>query len=226
MRDGAVSRCAVYAAGMGQVEVTEVQVERGGHLVLAPTTFSAGPGAVRAVSGANGSGKTTLLRVLAGLERPSAGRCLIAGRPVDERDPGFRRAVAALVGPPPTARDLTILEHLELVARTWGSDAATARRTADQLLGELGLTRLAQRFPHQLSSGQAQLCALALTLARPAQVLLLDEPEQRLDEDRLAAVLHLLDRRRRDGVTLVVATHSRRLVEALGADELILREVA
>lgn len=218
--------CAVYADGMGQVEVTEMQVQRGGHLVLAPTTFCVDPGTVLAITGANGSGKTTLLRVLAGLERPSAGRCQVAGRPVDERDPAFRRAVAALVGPPPTARDLTVLEHLELVARTWGSDAVTARRTADQLLAELGLTRLAQRFPHQLSSGQAQLCALALTLVRPADVLLLDEPEQRLDEDRLAAVSRLLDRRRREGTTLVVATHHRGLVVALGADELVLHEAA
>ncbi|QFG69386.1 ABC transporter ATP-binding protein [Ornithinimicrobium pratense] len=211
---------------MVQVEVTNVQVERAGHPVLAPTTFSVDRGRVLAVTGANGSGKTTLLRVLAGLERASAGRCLVAGRPIDERDPRFRRAVAALVGPPPTARDLTVLEHLELVARTWGSDAATAGRTADRLLGELGIARLAQRLPHQLSAGQAHLCALALTLARPGEVLLLDEPEQRLDEDRLTAVSQLLDRRRRDGATLLLATHSSRLVEELDADELVLREAA
>lgn len=211
---------------MVQVEVTQVRVERGGHPVLAPTTFTVDRGQVFAITGANGSGKTTLLRVLAGLERASAGRCLVAGRPVDERDPRFRRTVAALVGPPPTARDLTVLEHLELVARTWGGDASTARRAADQVLAELALTRLADRLPHQLSSGQAQLCALALTLVRPGQLLLLDEPEQRLDEDRLAAVTEVLDRRRRDGVTVLLATHHRALLGALDADELVLREAA
>lgn len=211
---------------MVQVEVVEVGVERGGQPVLAPTTFSVGRGRVLALTGANGSGKTTLLRVVAGLERPSSGRCRVAGRPVDERDPAFRRAVAALIGMPPTARDLTLQEHLVLVARTWGSDSVQARSVGDQLLSELGLTGLAERFPHQLSAGQAQLCALALTLARPGQVLLLDEPEQRLDEERLAAVTGVLDRRRRAGATLLLATHSRRLVEALADDELHLREAA
>lgn len=179
-----------------------------------------------ALTGANGSGKTTLLRVVAGLERPSSGCCRVAGRPVDERDPAFRRGVAALIGTPPTARDLTLREHLELVARTWGSDSVQARAVGDQLLSELGLTGLADRFPHQLSAGQAQLCALALTLARPGQVLLLDEPEQRLDEERLDAVAEVLDRRRRAGATLLLATHSRRLVEVLVDDELRLKEAA
>lgn len=215
-----------YADAMAQVQVDGVRVDRAGRPVLATTTFDLDRGRALAVTGANGSGKTTLLRVLAGLESPSAGRCRVAGRPVDERDPRFRRVVAALVGPPPTARDLTVREHLELVARTWGADRTAARTATEQLLSELALTRLAERFPHQLSAGQAQLCSLALTLARPCEVLLLDEPEQRLDEDRLAAVTELLDRRRRDGVTVLLATHHRPLLQALDADELVLREAA
>lgn len=211
---------------MSQVEVDAVQVERDGWPVLATTTFTVRRGRVLAVTGENGSGKTTLLRVLAGLERPSAGRCLVAGSPVDERDPRFRREVAALIGPPPVARDLTVREHVELVSRTWGSDPSRARQAADELLSDLDLTRLADRFPHQLSTGQAQLGAVALTLARPASVLLLDEPEQRLDEDRLARVATVLDRRRRAGDTLLVATHSRTLVDALADDVLLLRSAA
>lgn len=194
--------------------------------LLPPTTFTVDRGRVLAVTGDNGSGKTTLLRVVAGLERPSAGRCRVAGSPVDERDPGFRREVAALIGPPPTARDLTVREHVELVARTWGSGPAQAREAAVVLLDDLDLTRLADRFPHQLSTGQAQLGALALTLARPSSVLLLDEPEQRLDEDRLARVATVLDRRRRAGSALLLATHSRTLVDALADEELPLQSAA
>lgn len=211
---------------MSQVEVDALQVEREGMPLLPPTTFTVARGRVLAVTGANGSGKTTLLRVLAGLERSSAGRCLVAGRPVDERDPRFRKEVAALIGPPPVARDLTVREHLELVARTWGSDLAQARHATDALLSDLDLNSLADRFPHQLSTGQAQLSALALTLARPAAVLLLDEPEQRLDEERLARVAAVLHRRRRAGATLLLATHSRTLVDALADDELALRGAA
>lgn len=194
--------------------------------ILAPITFTLPPGRALAVTGANGSGKTTLLRVVAGLEPPSAGQCTVGGRPVDERDPGFRRTVAALIGRQPTARDLTIREHLELVARTWGSDAAQARKDMEVLLDDLDLARLADRFPHQLSAGQAQLTAVALVLARPAAVLLLDEPEQRLDEDRLTRVATVLERRRRAGDTLLLATHSRTLIDALADDELTLRSAA
>lgn len=112
-------------------------------------------------------------------------------------------------------------EHLELVARTWGADRTAARTATEQLLSELALTRLAERFPHQLSAGQAQLCSLALTLARPCEVLLLDEPEQ-----RLGVVTQALRRRQVAGTTLLLATHSRGLVEALADDELLLEEAA
>ena len=74
-------------------------------------------------------------------------------------------------------------------------------------LGAFDVAHLARRFPHELSSGQAQAFALCLTLARPADVLLLDEPEQRLDEERIALLDEQLRQRVDGGTTLVVATH-------------------
>ncbi len=197
-----------------------VEVVLDGGVLLAPVSFSLGAGASLAVRGANGSGKTTLLRVLAGLARPTGGSVSVAGARVDERRSGFRAVVAALVGVPPLARDLTLREHLVLVGVSWGAGVAAAEARADALLDRLALTRLARRFPHELSSGQVQLFTLALTLARPFQVLLLDEPEQRLDADRLALVGGVLRALVDAGTTLVLASHSGVLVDAV-ADEVL-----
>jgi ABC-type multidrug transport system ATPase subunit len=179
-------------------------------------------GEVLTVRGANGAGKTTLLRVIAGLLLPTAGEVHVRGRLPDDRDPGFRRSLAALIGPPMTARDLTVREHLQFIAATWGADVTAAQHTAAELLVELGITALASRYPHELSSGQTQLVSLALTLARPAEVLVLDEPEQRLDADRLGLVTAALQRRVAAGTALVLATHSDRLASELGGTVLTL----
>jgi energy-coupling factor transporter ATP-binding protein EcfA2 len=108
---------------------------------------------------------------------------------------------------------LTLAEHLSLVGYSWGLDGPEARGMG--LLERFGIGHLAGRFPHELSSGQTQLFTLALTLARPAEVLVLDEPEQRLDPDRLGAVAGLLRELAAAGSTLILATHSVWLIEAL-----------
>jgi len=206
------------------VVLEQVGVRLGDDTLLAPVSLALGEGRTLAVSGRNGTGKTTLLRVLAGLLRPSSGRVLVAGRPVDERDPAFRRRVAALVGTPALARNLTLREHLVLVATSWGASVAQAQDRADELLDRFGIARLASRFPHEVSSGQAQLHSLALTLARPGELLLLDEPEHRLDADRIGRVVDVLRDLAREGRTVVLASHSAVLIEAVATDRLELQE--
>lgn len=200
---------------MTAVEFEELAVLRDGVLMLDGASGSAEAGTVLALTGANGSGKTTVLRVLAGAITPTAGTALVHGRVPDDRDPAFRRSLAALIGPPPTARDLTIAEHLQFIGATWGASAVSARTAASALLAELAIEPLALRYPHELSSGQSQLVSLAMTLARPCEVLLLDEPEQRLDADRLEQVIAILRRRAEAGTAIVLASHSRRLLDAL-----------
>lgn len=197
------------------VSFADIAVLRDDVLMLDDATGSVEAGGILALTGANGAGKTTLLRVIAGMIRPTAGTVTVAGRSPDDRDPAFRRALAALIGPPMTARDLTVVEHLEFIAATWGAGLTTARDRADTLLEELRIAPLARRYPHELSSGQTQMVALALTLARPFDVLLLDEPEQRLDADRLGQVIAAIRDRASSGAAIVLASHSPRLLEEL-----------
>ena len=209
-----------------------VGVVREESVLLLEASGRVAAGEVLAVTGPNGSGKTTLLRVLAGLLAPTAGRVRVAGRRPDDRDRVFREALAALIGPAQTARDLTTHEHvrfdngehLQFVGATWGSDASAARALGRDLLEELRILPLADRFPHELSSGQSQLVSLALALARPSAVLVLDEPEQRLDPDRLDLVIDALRARARAGAAIVLASHSPRLVEQLADGRLALEE--
>ena len=182
--------------------------------LLAPVSLKVAAGEALIVRGRNGSGKSTLLRVLSGVYPPTTGTAQIAGAAIQERSAAFRRRVAAMIGLPPVAPDLTVRDHVLLVASTW--EPATAEAVADGVLDELGLTRLATRYPHELSSGQTQLFGLSLVLARPFDVLILDEPEQRLDPEHVQTVIAALSRRHAAGATLVIATHSPVLADAVG----------
>ena len=192
-------------------------------VLLAPTTLRVAAGEVVVLRGPNGAGKTTVLRLIGGQRRPTSGRVAVAGESPRPRHPRFRSRVATMIGLPPFARDLTLIEHAALIGVTWGADVDRARRSAAGVLSELGLEGLAERYPHELSSGQTQLAGLALTLVRPAEIVVLDEPEQRLDAERLERVLDLLRRRRDEGTTIVAATHSDRVVDALAARPVPLR---
>ena len=208
------------------VRFEDVGVVRDDSVLLLEASGAVEAGEILALTGPNGAGKTTLLRVLAGLLEATAGRVRVLGRVPDDRDRAFRTALAALIGPPQTARDLTVAEHLRFIAATWGTSAATASAQAEQLLEELAIEQLGARFPHELSSGQSQLVSLALTFARPSRVLLLDEPEQRLDAHRLDLVSAAVRRRAEAGAAIVLATHSPRLREELAETELALEPVA
>nr|WP_232623908.1 ATP-binding cassette domain-containing protein [Brevibacterium casei] len=168
-----------------------------------------------AIRGRNGSGKSTLLRVLAGVVPPTEGSVLVNGVRPDLRSRAFRQAVASLIGMPPMSSDLTVRDHVTLVASTWFANPEEAEQVATSVMAQLELTPLSTRFPHELSSGQLQLFGVSLVLARPSEVVVIDEPEQRLDDDRLSLVITVLSKLKEKGKTIAVATHSTRLANTL-----------
>lgn len=196
------------------IRLDDVGVTAAGSTLLAPTSLHIEPGRIVALRGENGSGKTTLLRTLAGTIRPTTGTVTVGGRPVEERDPGFRRRVAALIGLPPLAPDLTAVDHIALVSSTWERDPGAVEAATTAVLDDFGLHAVTSRFPHELSSGQTQLLALALVFVRPFDVLLLDEPEQRLDPDRVDLLARAMRARCATGATIIAATHSEGLARA------------
>lgn len=203
-----------------EIRAEDVSKVIGPAALLAPVSVTAPSGSCLVLRGPNGSGKTTLLRILIGALPASTGTVHVGEHVADERDPAVRAAVAALVGAPATYRDLTLRDHLVLLDATWGGEADTCDDRVAAALAEVGIGALDGRFPHELSSGQTQLFRLALTLFRPSQVLVLDEPEQRLDTVKRTLVADLVVARRDAGTTVVLACHDPAITERV-ADQVV-----
>ena len=193
--------------------------------LLAPVDLSVASGECVVVRGPNGSGKTTLLRILAGMLEPTTGTATLDGEVIDERRSSTRAAVTALLGAPTAYRDLTLADHLTLIDASWGRDPGTCAERVDAGLAELEIDHLGGRFPHELSSGQSQLFRLALTLFRPSRVLILDEPEQRLDTHKRGLLGDLIAARAAGGTTGIMASHAPALTDAV-ADQIVTLEPA
>jgi ABC-2 type transport system ATP-binding protein len=167
------------------------------------------------VTGENGIGKSTLLRCVSSLQRADSGTVRVfGGEPGDS--PDFWRAVATTVEPPTWYPGLTAREHAELVCRAHGQDPDDAG--IDEALERFGLAGHTDAIPPSLSSGQKQRLTLALVLLRPSSLLILDEPEQRLDPDGRAMVAAMLAEYQAGGGSLLLASHDDKFAVASGAE--------
>ncbi|RKN75619.1 ABC transporter ATP-binding protein [Streptomyces klenkii] len=188
---------------------------------LHPLDLDLEPGTCTALFGHNGSGKSTLLRIACGRDEPTSGTAQFAGRKISEDDPEVRARVAVVGDTVATYPDLTVREHLELVTVAHAVEDADA--WIDEVLADRRLSGHAQALPGSLSSGQLQSLLLAAALVRPRDLLVLDEPEQRLDPDARVRLAELLKGEKRDGVAVLLATHQAELAEAV-ADRMIALE--
>ena len=184
--------------------------------VLKNITFTLEAGGFIAIVGPSGSGKSTLLGLLAGLDRPRAGRVVLDGQDLGSLSEDQRaRLRAEKVGfvfqsfhliPTLTAR-----ENIQVPLELRGEDA-TARARADELLARVGLAGRGHHYPAQLSGGEQQRVALARAFVVRPKLLLADEPTGSLDADSGAGVIRLLfDLNREYGTTLVIVTHDESL---------------
>jgi putative ABC transport system ATP-binding protein len=168
-----------------------------------------------AIVGASGSGKSTLLALLAGLETPSAGRCVLAGHdlgPLDEdgRARVRREHVGFVFQQFHLLPSFTALENVMLPMELVG--AADARERARSTLAEVGLAARLHHYPRQLSGGEQQRVALARAYCMRPALLLADEPTGNLDERTAEQVIDLMFRLNREAATtLVLVTHDERL---------------
>lgn len=188
------------------LEVNDLSVGHRGRAVIAKLSLFLNPGEIAVVLGRNGSGKSTLLRCLAGFTDPLHGSIEVEGVGADDRDARFRRLVSSLLDDGAWYPDLTALEHLRLIQRA-NHPLPDGWFSAGQLLEGFGIDHVGGATPGRLSSGERQRLALALTLARPSRLLLLDEPERHLDDAGRVALAAILRRYADGGRAAVVATH-------------------
>ena len=189
--------------------VKTLGVGRAERRILDGVALEVDEGEVVAVLGRSGSGKSTLLHLLGGLDRPDAGQIVLAGQDITRQRPrslartrlrhvGFVFQAFHLI------EELSGEENVLLPARLPGAGRDGERR-ARRLIGELGLTEIAGRRPHELSGGEQQRLAIARALVNDPEVVLADEPTGNLDQENGSTVLALLRSLRHRAV--VIVTH-------------------
>lgn len=180
-----------------------------GRDVFAGVDLAIGPGEAVAVTGPNGSGKTTLLRCVTGFDRPSAGVIEVDGVPLTEHDPQIRRRIAAVLDDLEFFPDVPVIEHLALLLLAHGD--RNPDEHAAELLDRAGLPDIGMQLPVGLSTGQRRRLGLLACFARPRLFVVLDEPEQRLDNAGREWLVHQLQHEKELGHGVLLATHDRRL---------------
>jgi putative ABC transport system ATP-binding protein len=180
-------------------------------VVLKDITFSLEAGGFLAIVGPSGSGKTTLLGLLAGLDRPTAGRIILDGTdlgPLDEdaRARWRRERVGFVFQAFQLIPTLTAQENVQVPLELAGTPDAAA--TAASLLARVGLAERAHHYPVQLSGGEQQRVAVARAFSTRPRVLFADEPTGNLDAANGATVVDLMLALNVEfGTTLVLVTH-------------------
>jgi ABC-2 type transport system ATP-binding protein len=184
------------------------------------------PGDVVALIGHNGSGKTTALSILGGRLEPTRGSVRIDGIDTRSRELSaqLRSKVAFVPDAPTLYPDLTVADHLDLVALAHGVTDVGARREA--MLSYLELSDRQRALPRELSRGMRQKAQLACSFIRPFSVLLMDEPLAGLDPPSRQALHAVLLQAKDDGAAIVFSTHHLSFTEGLADRAMALRDGA
>jgi putative ABC transport system ATP-binding protein len=177
-------------------------------------------GEFTAVMGPSGSGKSTLLNLIAGLDRPSSGGVMVAGSDLGHMGEAalarFRRDHIGFVFQFfHLLTNLTALENILIPAQLKGGEGAEGR--GRELLSQLGIAELADRYPAKLSGGQQQRVAIARALINRPTLLLADEPTGALDTRSGDQVMDLLAQLHRQGQTILLVTHDAKLATRCAA---------
>ena len=179
----------------------------GGFRAVDGVSLDIGAGEFFALLGPSGCGKTTLLRMLAGFETPDEGRILLAGRDIAHVLP-HQRPINMMFQNYALFPHLSVRDNIAFGLKRARMSRADIDARVAEMVALVKLGGLEKRKPDQLSGGQRQRVALARSLARRPQVLLLDEPLAALDKKlRESTQLELMELQRRLGMTFIIVTH-------------------
>jgi putrescine transport system ATP-binding protein len=164
-------------------------------------------GEIFALLGGSGCGKSTLLRMMAGFETPTKGKIFLAGQDITNL-PAYQRPINMMFQSYALFPHLSVWENIAFGLKRDGMPKDQIADRVEKMLGLVQLGKFAKRKPHQLSGGQQQRVALARSLAKRPQLLLLDEPLGALDKKlRETTQLELVNIIEEVGVTCVLVTH-------------------
>lgn len=165
------------------IEFSQVTKRYGANTVVNNLTLSIPAGETTVFVGSSGCGKTTTLRMINRMVEPQEGTITIGGQNIADQDPyKLRRSIGYVMQSGGLLPHRTVLENVMTVPLLNGTPKPQAKERALDLLGTVGLdASLAQRYPAQLSGGQAQRVGVARALAADASILLMDEPFSAVD---------------------------------------------
>ncbi len=197
------------AAAQGQafLSIEDVVKDFGGVKAVNHVSLDIAKGEIFALLGSSGCGKTTLLRMLAGFETLSSGRIVLDGVDLASMEP-YARPINMMFQSYALFPHLTVWDNIAFGLKREGLPRAQIAERVEAMLKLVQLGSFAKRRPHQLSGGQQQRVALARSLAKRPQLLLLDEPLGALDKKlREETQIELTNIIRDVGVTCVLVTH-------------------
>ncbi len=195
------------------VKVTGLKRAFGPVVILDRFNLQVREGEAIALTGRNGAGKSTLLRCLVGADKPDEGTIEVCGTKMSETSAAIRRDMATVIDDLDFFPDLSVVEHLDLLARAHGIENPDP--IVDEVLEEVQLVPQSSQLPGTLSSGQRRRLALATAFVRPRKLLILDEPEQRLDVEGVTWLAERLRAERENGLAIIFASHEPRLVQTV-----------
>ena len=189
------------------LQIQDVVKDFNGFKAVDRVNLDIAKGEIFALLGSSGCGKSTLLRMLAGFEAPTSGRIVLDG--VDLAGlPPYQRPMNMMFQSYALFPHLTVWKNIAFGLEREGLPKAHIADRVEAMLKLVQLTKLAQRKPHQLSGGQQQRVALARSLAKQPQMLLLDEPlgalDRKLREETQIELVNIIEQ---VGVTCVMVTH-------------------
>jgi cell division transport system ATP-binding protein len=194
----------VYPGGQEAVRLANADIAKGEFVFLV---------------GPSGSGKSTLLRLLNKEEEPSEGRIFVAGKDIGKlsswKVPMLRRNIGSVFQDFKLLPNKTVAENVSFALEVIGRPRHVIRNQVPAICELVGLADKVDKYPHQLSGGEAQRVSIARAFVNRPLILLADEPTGNLDPQTAIGIMRLLDRINKTGTTVVMATHDRSIVDTM-----------
>ena len=178
------------------------------------------------IAGKSGSGKSTVIKLVTGELAPTDGLIEVNGtflhRLKKREIPIYRRTLGVVFQDFRLLNDRNIYENIAFAQRVIGTPAAQTRKNVTRMLRLTGLSAKYKAMPYELSGGEQQKTAIARALVNNPEIILADEPTGNLDETGSMEIMKLLLEINRMGTTVVVVTHSEKLIRELGKRVIVL----
>ncbi len=187
---------------------------------LEDVTFKIDPQEFVSLVGKSGAGKSTIIKLLIGEDKPTKGRIILGDREVNKLElkemPHLRRQIGIIFQDFRLLPTKTAYENIAFAMEVAGRPQDEIEDLVPKILDMVGLAEKGGRFPHELSGGEKQRVAIARAMIHRPPVIIADEPTGNLDPINTADILKLLLKINELGTTVILATHSKDIVNSIG----------